>query len=123
MDTTGTAVTKVADVSPDRYIWALDTAPDGVGYGGTYPGGRVFSYDPTTGTQRDYGVAVPGEQYVRSIAVDETTIYAGVGSHAHLIAIDRATGAKRVEGLVLAECVEKLGLVQDQGAVEEFGSA
>ncbi|MCW3820606.1 hypothetical protein ONA91_39860 [Micromonospora sp. DR5-3] len=95
VDTTGTAVTKVADVSPDRYIWALDTAPDGVVYGGTYPGGRVFSYDPATGTQRDYGVAVPGEQYVRSIAVDATTIYAGVGAHAHLIAIDRVTGAKR----------------------------
>jgi hypothetical protein len=95
VDTTGTTVTKVADVSPDRYIWALDTAPDGVVYGGTYPGGRVFSYDPATGTQRDYGVAVAGEQYVRSIAVDKTTIYAGVGSHAHLIAIDRVTGAKR----------------------------
>ncbi|SCL73068.1 hypothetical protein GA0070606_6436 [Micromonospora citrea] len=95
IDTTGTGVTKVADVSPDRYIWALDTAPDGVVYGGTYPGGRVFSYDPATGATRDYGVAVPGEQYVRSIAVDATTIYAGVGAHAHLIAIDRATGAKR----------------------------
>ncbi|MFG3708147.1 hypothetical protein ACGF7U_25915 [Micromonospora sp. NPDC047670] len=95
IDTTGTEVTKVADVSPDRYIWALDTAPDGVVYGGTYPGGRVFSYDPVTGVTRDYGVAVPGEQYVRSIAIDATTIYAGVGAHAHLIAIDRATGAKR----------------------------
>ncbi|MFI7489917.1 hypothetical protein ACIBXA_16220 [Micromonospora echinaurantiaca] len=95
IDTTGTAVTKVADVSPDRYIWALATAPDGVLYGGTYPNGRVFSYDPATGATRDYGVAVPGEQYVRSIAVDATTIYAGVGAHAHLIAIDRVTGAKR----------------------------
>lgn len=95
VDTTGTAVTKVADVSPDQFIWALATAPDGVLYGGTYPNGRVFSYDPATGATRDYGVAVPGEQYVRSIAVDATTIYAGVGAHAHLIAIDRATGAKR----------------------------
>ncbi|WP_089008180.1 hypothetical protein [Micromonospora viridifaciens] len=95
VDTTGTGVTKVADVSPDRYIWAMDTAPDGVIYGGTYPNGRVFSYDPATGATRDYGIAVPGEQYVRSIAVDATTIYAGVGAHAHLIAIDRATGAKR----------------------------
>jgi hypothetical protein len=95
VDTTGTSATKVADVSPDRYIWSLDTAPDGKVYGGTYPGGRVFEYDPGTGVKRDYGVAVPGEQYVRSIAVDATTIYAGVGSHAHLIAIDRVTGAKR----------------------------
>ncbi|MEV4658821.1 hypothetical protein [Micromonospora sp. NPDC049301] len=95
VDTAGTAVTKVADVSPDQFIWALAAAPDGVLYGGTYPNGRVFSYDPVTGATRDYGVAVPGEQYVRSIAVDATTIYAGGGAHAHLIAIDRATGAKR----------------------------
>lgn len=95
IDTTGTAVTKVATVSPDDYIWALAAAPDGKLYGGTYPGGRVFEYDPATGVKRDYGAAVPGEQYVRSIAVDDTTIYAGVGSHAHLIAIDRVTGEKR----------------------------
>ncbi|NUR70355.1 MAG: hypothetical protein HOU81_06015 [Hamadaea sp.] len=93
--TVSTAVTKVASVSPDSFIWALAASPDGKLYGGTYPGGRVFEYDPATGVKRDYGAAVPGEQYVRSIAVDATTIYAGVGSHAHLIAIDRATGARR----------------------------
>lgn len=95
VDTTGTAVAKVASVAPDSFIWALAASPDGKLYGGTYPGGRVFEYDPATGVKRDYGAAVPGEQYVRSIAVDDTTIYAGVGSHAHLIAIDRVTGAKR----------------------------
>ncbi|MFD2082466.1 Outer membrane protein assembly factor BamB, contains PQQ-like beta-propeller repeat [Actinopolymorpha cephalotaxi] len=95
VDTTGTSVTKVADVRPDDFIWALDTSPDGKVYGGTYPRGRVFEYDPATGAKRDYGTAVPGEQYVRSIAVDDTTIYAGVGAHAHLMAIDRVTGAGR----------------------------
>ncbi|SDS39691.1 hypothetical protein [Actinopolymorpha singaporensis] len=93
VDTTGTSVQKVADVGPDDFIWALDTSPDGKVYGGTYPRGRVFEYDPATGAKRDYGTVVAGEQYVRSIAVDDTTIYAGVGSHAHLMAIDRATGA------------------------------
>jgi streptogramin lyase len=92
--TTGTAV-KVADVKPDNFIWCLDAASDGKLYAGTYPGGRVVEYDPATSKTRDFGQAVAGEQYVRSIAVDDTTIYAGVGAKAHLIAIDRATGAKR----------------------------
>ncbi|MET9018482.1 hypothetical protein ABZV93_00715 [Actinopolymorpha sp. NPDC004070] len=95
VDTAGASVTKVADVRPDDFIWALDSSPDGKVYGGTYSRGRVFEYDPATGAKRDYGPAVPGEQYVRSIAVDDTTIYAGVGAHAHLMAIDRATGARR----------------------------
>ncbi|MEV6968662.1 hypothetical protein AB0M47_26455 [Hamadaea sp. NPDC051192] len=95
IDTTSTTVTKVASVAPDSFIWALAASPDGKLYGGTYPSGRVVEYDPATGKLRDYGAAVAGEQYVRSIAVDATTIYAGVGSHAHLIAIDRVTGAKR----------------------------
>ncbi|MET9343320.1 hypothetical protein [Nonomuraea sp. NPDC003804] len=80
---TGTA-TKVADVKPDPFIWCLDAAPDGKIYAGTYPRGRVVEYDPATGQTRDFGQVVPGEQYVRSIAVDETTIYAGVGAKAHL---------------------------------------
>ncbi|MEQ7011082.1 hypothetical protein ABN028_33375 [Actinopolymorpha sp. B17G11] len=95
VDSTGTAVTKVADALPDNFIWALDSSPDGKVYAGTYPSGLVFEYDPATGVKRSYGSAVPGEQYVRSIAVDDSTIYAGVGAHAHLIAIDRASGEKR----------------------------
>lgn len=95
VDTCGRSVTKVAEVSPDTFIWAMATSPDGKVYGGTYPRGRVFEYDPATGATRDYGPAVPGEQYVRSIAVDDTTIYAGVGTRAHLVALDRVTGHKR----------------------------
>jgi hypothetical protein len=38
--------------------------------------------------------------------------------------VERAVGPVFVvEGLVLAQRVEKMGLVYDQGAVEEFGSA
>lgn len=95
LDTLTGAAVKVADVKPDNFIWCLDAAPDGKIYAGTYPGGRVVEYDPATGQTRDFGQAVAGQQYVRSIAVDATTIYAGVGANAHLIAIDRVTGAKR----------------------------
>ena len=90
--TTGTAA-KVAQFG--SFIWSLAATPDGKIVAGTYPDGAVHEYDPATGATKSYGAAVAGEQYVRSIAADATTIYAGVGTKAHLIAIDRATGARR----------------------------
>ncbi|MFG1622317.1 PQQ-binding-like beta-propeller repeat protein [Kribbella sp. NPDC049227] len=86
---TGTA-TKVAQFG--SFIWSIAATPDGKIVAGTYPDGAVHEYDPASGTTKSYGAAIAGEQYVRSIAADATTIYAGVGTKAHLIAIDRATG-------------------------------
>lgn len=88
-------VTQVARMEGDTFVWDLATTPDGQVVGGSSPTGRVFAYDPGSGTVRDYGVAFPGEMYVRSVAVNDTTIYAGTGSHAHLVAIDRQTGERR----------------------------
>ncbi|NUT34433.1 MAG: hypothetical protein HOV79_15290 [Hamadaea sp.] len=79
----------------ETYIWRLAIGDDGVVYGGTYPGAKVFGYDPATGTTRDYGQVLPGVQYVRSIAVAGTKIYAGTQPDAHLFEIDTVTGAKR----------------------------
>jgi outer membrane protein assembly factor BamB len=93
VDTTTGAATKVAQFG--SFIWSLAATPDGKIVAGTYPDGAVHEYDPATGATKSYGAAVAGEQYVRSIAADATTIYAGVGTKAHLIAIDRATGARR----------------------------
>lgn len=90
--TTGTA-TKVARFG--SFIWSIAATPDGKIVAGTYPDGTVHEYDPATGATKEYGAAIAGEQYVRSIAADATTIYAGVGTKAHLIAIDRATGERR----------------------------
>ncbi|MGC4939093.1 PQQ-binding-like beta-propeller repeat protein [Kribbella sp. DT2] len=93
IDTTTGALTKVAQFG--SFIWSIAATPDGRIVAGTYPDGGVHEYDPATGATRSYGAAFPGEQYVRSIAADETTIYAGVGTKAHLIAIDRASGERR----------------------------
>jgi outer membrane protein assembly factor BamB len=90
--TTGTA-TKVTRFG--SFIWSIAATPDGKIVAGTYPDGAVYEYDPATGATKSYGAAFAGEQYVRSIAADATTIYAGVGTKAHLIAIDRATGERR----------------------------
>lgn len=90
--TTGTA-TKVAQFG--SFVWSIAATPDGKIVAGTYPDGAVHEYDPATGATKSYGAAIAGEQYVRSIAADATTIYAGVGTKAHLIAIDRVTGERR----------------------------
>lgn len=90
---TGTAV-KVGDY-PDHFIWTAAAAPDGIVYLGCSEPGRVWEYDPATGVSRDLGEPAPGEQYVRGIAADERYVYCGIGSNAHLIAIDRATGERR----------------------------
>lgn len=94
LDTLTGGVTKVAAFD-DHFIWNITASPDGKVYLGMSETGRVAEYDPVTGATRDLGVASPGEQYVRSIAADADTVYAGVGAHAHLVAIDRATGAKK----------------------------
>ncbi|GID16234.1 hypothetical protein Aru02nite_71230 [Actinocatenispora rupis] len=92
LDTTSGALTKVATFG--SFIWALTASPDGRVFGGTYPDGSVREYDPGSGVTTNLGTVVAGEQYVRSIAASDTTVYAGVGSHAHLVAIDRASGAR-----------------------------
>ncbi|MET7327751.1 hypothetical protein [Nonomuraea sp. NPDC005650] len=94
IDTIAGQVTKVAEY-PDHYIWTMASSPDGKVYLGTSEPGRVWEYDPATGTSRDLGQPAPGEAYVRSIQADDAYVYAGIGAHAHLIAIDRRTGEKR----------------------------
>lgn len=91
IDTQTMAVTRVANFG--SFIWALTASPDGKIYAGTYPDAGVHEYDPATGDTRSFGTVAPGEQYVRSIAANESTVFAGIGSHAHLVAVDRATGA------------------------------
>ncbi|SCL26669.1 Streptogramin lyase [Micromonospora rhizosphaerae] len=94
IDTLTHTVTKVASFD-DHFIWNIAASPDGKIYLGFSESGRVAEYDPATGATRDLGQPVLGEQYVRSIAADATTVWAGIGAHAHLVALDRATGAKR----------------------------
>jgi hypothetical protein len=90
IDTLTSELTKVANFG--SFIWSLAASPDGIIVAGTYPDAGVHSYTPETGEARSYGTVAPGEMYVRSIAVDEDTIYAGIGSHAQLITVDRESG-------------------------------
>lgn len=73
-------------------IWRLASSPDGVIYGGTYPGGQLFSYDPATAVFENHGQIIPGETYGRALAVDEDYVYFGTQPHARLARFDRETG-------------------------------
>ncbi|MGC5022027.1 hypothetical protein [Micromonospora sp. DT47] len=79
----------------ETYIWRLAVDEAGTVHGGTFPGARVFSYDPATGATRDYGQVLPGTQYVRSLAVTGDKIYAGTQPDAHLFEIDKVSGERR----------------------------
>lgn len=73
-------------------IWRLAVAPDGTVYGGTYPGGLLFSYDPESDDITNHGQVNEGETYVRSLAVDDEYVYAGSQPNAKLVRWDRETG-------------------------------
>ncbi|MFB6296102.1 MAG: hypothetical protein ABEH66_04580 [Halobacteriales archaeon] len=94
VDTADLTVTEAVDPGTDR-IHCVEAVPgEETVVFGTKPAQIVYEYDHATGELTDYGQPVPGETYVRSIAVTADTIYAGIGSHAHLVEIDRATGEK-----------------------------
>jgi hypothetical protein len=80
------------------YVWNLTAGKGGEVFGATYPGCRVFRYHPEQGfSDAGRGSLVEGENYVRSLAYHPKTglLYAGVGSHAHLLEMDPATGEKK----------------------------
>lgn len=76
-------------IANDTFVWDVTAGPDGSVYGGGYPSGGAFRYSPADGF-RQVGARpmVAPEQYVRSVAYDASTdvMYAGIGSHAHLMA-------------------------------------
>ncbi|WP_225333337.1 hypothetical protein [Halomicrobium urmianum] len=86
-------LSRVARLEDESFVMDMDAHPgDQQVYAGTYPTASVYEYDQSTGSVRDLGSVAPDEAYVRSVAVTADTVFAGVGSHADLVAIDRATG-------------------------------
>ena len=88
----------LGDALGERVIWDVTAGENGEMYAGTYPGCRVVRYTPGRGfSDVGHGALVQGENYVRAVVYDPRTrkIYAGVGSHAHLIELDPETGVKK----------------------------
>ena len=60
----------------------------------TYPSAKLFSYDPSDNTFRDYGSLTTDDAYAEALSVVDGVAYVGTGMAAgHLFAVDVATGA------------------------------
>ncbi|HEX2132250.1 MAG TPA: hypothetical protein VHH15_11875 [Actinophytocola sp.] len=112
------AVTALGPPVAGEGIWRLAAAPDGVIYGGTYPGGKLIAYDPATGEVTDHGQVLPGETYGRSLVVTDEHVYFGTQPNARLARVDRATGAVTQihlpEEYAVHEVVYDMTLARDQ---------
>ncbi|MBD2843690.1 WD40 repeat domain-containing protein [Paenibacillus sp. IB182496] len=94
-------------IAGEYYTWRLAVDEAGRIYGGCYPGGKVFGYDPATGRFRDYGVVAAGEQYARCMQARGGKLYVGAGTIApHLVVLDIESGAK-TELPLPPECAEE----------------
>lgn len=80
-------------IASETYIWRLAVDSTGTVYGCTYPTARAFAYHPGTGQVRDYGTVHPGGSYARSIAECGRHLYVGTQPDAHLMRVDKLTGA------------------------------
>ncbi len=93
-----TSVKDLGTVLPgEKSVWALASGKSNELFGGTFPSGNVFRYKVDEGfTDFGKGSLMKDEQYVRSLAYQHKTgsIYAGIGSHAHLIEYDAVKGTK-----------------------------
>lgn len=65
---------------------------DGVLYGSTYPGAKVYSYDLQTGDIRDYGSVADGVSYAWGFAEVEGKLWVGTGTTPYLREVDVDSG-------------------------------
>ena len=76
----------------EHSIWALTTDEQGNVFGGTYPSGKVFKYDPVEDSFTDYGTVAEGQKYVRSITVYNGYVYAGTGTQGRIVMLHPESG-------------------------------
>jgi len=82
-------------IQNESFIFDIVAGKNGDIFGGTYPNAKIFKYNRSGGfitLGRD--PVVRGEKYVRSIEILGDNLFAGIGSHANLIAININSGEK-----------------------------
>ncbi|MDQ1910273.1 carbohydrate binding domain-containing protein [Paenibacillus sp. GD4] len=79
----------------DKFVWDLKASADGKLYGATYPNSKVFEFDIATGSFKDLGSMMPGQQYARGLGVTDDYVYVGIGTKAHVVRYDRRTGDRK----------------------------
>ncbi|ALC88808.1 hypothetical protein AM500_02585 [Bacillus sp. FJAT-18017] len=85
----------VAEFAGQSVPNSITTDEQGRVYVGTYPGGKVYQYDPATKQTRDYGrmIGTLDQEYVRSIAYQGGHVYAGT-AHKQIVKVNLETGEK-----------------------------
>jgi len=98
-DTTTRTLTDLGAATPRATrVFDLVTAPDGRIWGGSYPGGEVWSLDPATGKFTSAGSVGNDNDYARTLAVDGSHLYVGTGSvHPNIVQISTADPAKHTQ--------------------------
>lgn len=88
-------VEKLVTLDGESSIWSLITDENNNVYAGTFPGGKVYRYNPTTKDLKDFGrmLGDAAQEYVRSIAYDNGFIYAGTEKK-KIIKLNVNTGEK-----------------------------
>ncbi|MCK6259099.1 PQQ-like beta-propeller repeat protein [Fictibacillus sp. KIGAM418] len=83
---------------------------------GTYPGGKVFKYDPLTSKVTDYGrmIGAVSQEYIRSLAVIGDNIYSGTG-HGQIVRYNMKTGEKED----IAKSINEPGHIYDLEKVDD----
>ena len=75
------------------FLWDIDLAPDGLIYGVTYPGARLFAFDPATEEVRDFGRVAEDTQQARTVEWHDGQVYVGTMTAAHLLRVDPDSAA------------------------------
>lgn len=82
-------------IEGETFAWDIAEGPDGRIYGTTYPGARLYAYDPASGEFQDYGRVADDTQQARTVTALNGKIYVGTMTRAHLFEVDPATGERR----------------------------
>lgn len=106
VDTVAAKIIDEVDVG-EEVVWNVKASPDGKIFAGTYPKASLWEYDPESKEAKNLG-RMSDETYVRDLAVTESTVYCGIGSHIGLVAYDRASG--EISDVLPRELAEESGL-------------
>ncbi|HEY8454103.1 MAG TPA: hypothetical protein VIL34_00765 [Actinopolymorphaceae bacterium] len=85
-------VERIGETPSGQRTWEIAVGDDGVVWAGTYPGGRLLSFDPETGAVTDHGQALPGEQYIGAIDQVGEEIWVGTQPNGRLARFLPSTG-------------------------------
>jgi len=107
------------EMAPYSVASAIDVAADGTVYLSvrTPNDGTLWSYDPAAGELTRIATGVAGEQMLRTIDVDGTTLYGTTFPNAELYALDLSTGELTEYGRVAERGDYTWGLEADGGEV------